>query len=105
MGIIVPPPPDDNTGPAPIPPDTLRALSDAATPGPWEYLFKGRFEVPVDIDVTEADWGGEGLREYRLACEEDWNAWRVEDAQFLVAAVNYVRSLLGQPGSTPGGDR
>lgn len=72
----------------------LRRLSDAATAGPWEYEFKNRFAVPVDIDVTEADWGGKDLREYRMVCEGDRDAWRAEDVQFVVAAVNYVRTML-----------
>lgn len=76
--------------------ERLAALAEAATPGPWGYLFAGknRFTTPVDIDVTEADWGGENLREYSLSCSDDRNAWRAADAEFIAAAREAVPALL-----------
>lgn len=69
-------------------PDDLRALAEAATPGPWCYPYPGKnyITTPVDIDTTEADWGGENLRGYRLSCSDDRNAWRAQDAEFVAAA-------------------
>ena len=76
--------------------ERLAALAEAATPGPWGYLFAGknRFTTPVDIDVTEADWGGENLREYSLSCSDDRNAWRAADVEFIAAARDAVPALL-----------
>ena len=73
--------------------DDLRALSDAATPGPWTtdlYYVVGempggrpRGEVIVQCfpTLSRRDWrerGGQGER----------------DAAFIVAVVNYVRAAL-----------
>ena len=86
--------------------DAIEARANAATDGPWGYPFAGknRITTPVDIDVTEADWGGENLREYVLSCLADRNAWRAADAEFiahartdvpaLVAALREARDLL-----------
>lgn len=74
----------------------IRAREQAATSGPWGYPFprKNRITTAAYIDVTEADWGGEGLREYSLGCTDDRNAWRAEDAEFIAHAREDVPHLL-----------
>lgn len=76
--------------------DEIQARADAATDGPWGYPFprKNVITTAAYIDVTEADWGGEGLREYRLGCTEDRNAWRAEDAEFIAHARTDVPRLV-----------
>jgi hypothetical protein len=64
----------------------LRALSDAASPGPWAQgtddgsFASGRFEV----------WSPSG----HLVADATQS---IHDAAFIPAAVNYVRSLLATP--------
>ena len=61
------------TPPGPL--DALRALSDAATPGPWR--------------VGDDGWGVVG------ADEDPRHTLRIaDDSAFIVAAVNYVRAAL-----------
>ena len=76
--------------------DGIEARANAATDGPWDYPYPGKnyITTPVDIDVTEADWGGEGLRRYRLACSDDRNAWRAQDVEFIAHARTDVPALV-----------
>lgn len=69
--------------------DDLRALSDAATPGPWvaQSPTDGRrldwyLDTHYNEDGPEPVWA-------------DSYPVGAEDIEFIAAAVNYVRSLLG----------
>lgn len=74
--------------------DDLRALSDAATPGEWEFegltedgwaLIGDTPEPTLGTAIIERPYGyGEGV------------VWSREDAAFIVAAVNYVRRALAE---------
>lgn len=65
------------------PNDDLRALSDAAKPGPWKVfsLLPGTFEV---CKANNYSTGGVCVPHSRA------------DADFIVAAVNFARAALGE---------
>ena len=91
--------------PASGPPvETLRPLSDAATPGPWltgtdDATRDGLFSSTA---ITFEDYAPDGQRS-----DSSLVAWchaedRDEaDAALIVAAVNYVRSALSSPSGQP----
>lgn len=70
-----------------------REIEQAATEGPWKYLSRNVIETPV-IDVSEANWGGEGLHGYHLVACQDSGAWRNEDAAFIADARNSLPRAL-----------
>lgn len=70
--------------------DELRRLSDAATPGPWTVTPTDDGEWGAEITTIEGQVGVARPHDDSLiepAIAED-------DAAFIAAAVNYVRSLL-----------
>jgi hypothetical protein len=73
--------------------DELRALSDAATPGPWEAddttdRYEDEFDDPPHTGWFRGDVGTVDVGDY--------NTLSTADAAFIVAACNYVRSLLSE---------
>ncbi len=71
--------------------DALRALSDAASPGPWTVEATGAdYYDDGDDSEVESGWfvGPKMIDRY------DYETLRFEDAEFIVAAVNYVRATL-----------
>jgi hypothetical protein len=85
----------------------LRRLSEAATPGPWEwreYDFAQRGDIRKHTNVLVAPTVHEKpyeqrgriiLRHERLYFEADRSGLlREADAALIVAAVNYVRDVL-----------
>ena len=65
----------------------LRALSEAATPGPW---LMGRDEEGGTHFIAQHGWAGGGPNYYADAYYPQDEA----DGAFVVASVNYVRELL-----------
>lgn len=75
----------------------LRALSEAATPGPWhvgstEGVADGVWAKPGAITGVDDDGDTTNLIAW---CHSDWRD--EADAAFIVAAVNFVRELLDDP--------
>ena len=77
----------DSLSPAGL--DELRALSDAATPGPWHVeQMRGKRDGYIRA-------GGRTVGDLRYRNGEP-------DAAFIVAAVNYVRARLTAESGEPG---
>lgn len=72
----------------------LRALSEAATPGPWS--FEGLTEDGWALmgNTPEPEDGGSGPEMPYGYPGAQGVAWTREDAAFIAAAVNYVRAAL-----------
>jgi hypothetical protein len=65
--------------------DTLRALSESATSGPWRFW----------TEVAHPSFGHSlGPKDGGVASTLVRTTRSEEDARFIVAAVNYVRRLL-----------
>jgi len=83
-------------------PDGLRALSDAATAGPWEWVGDELVGAHDEADIE--DYPDEDRREFVLAVQTFCGLPNPPpaDAALIAAAVNYVRAALaaGVP-STP----
>jgi hypothetical protein len=78
--------------------DRIAALSDAATPGPWEGDSRGPAGAEDASDIR-ADVRGatSAFRHIAILVDENHPA----DAAFIVAAVNYVRSRLAARSKDP----
>ena len=75
--------------------EQIQAALAEATPGPWRYLSKNRIDLPVDVDVDEADWGrDQHLREFRWLALGDNGAWKVADCRLIANAPEYLAYLL-----------
>ena len=75
--------------------DELRALSAAATEGPWVKPYPSRpwIDTPVPVDVDEANWGGDNLTRMTLVMFEDDGAWKNADAELIVWCRNHADAL------------
>lgn len=80
----------------PIDLNAIRARADAATPGPWRHVGKNWIGTPVEIDVTEADWGSEGHTSFFVHTNEGGGAWRIEDVEFIANARTDVPALVAE---------
>lgn len=80
--------------------DAIKALCDAATPGPWERYAgspKTRYIVAPNvehIDVDEADWGPEVGNVLAVGTLNDPRAWRYADVEFIAQARTLVPALV-----------
>lgn len=71
----------------------LRALSDAATEGPWRVGDGAISDGVFAEDAVTAGEDEEGLVSHLVAwCHSEWR--NEADAAFIVAAVNFVRASL-----------
>ncbi len=87
------------------PPDLegLRALSDAATPGPWESGTKLAWPGEDDQGEYVSDIGAGDQHVVCLGHDyDDHGNVSVPDAAFIVAAANYVRAAFSQPATIVG---
>jgi len=89
--------------------DALRALSDAATPGPWERVTEGNHDQRhaagsaflsvmatkaadnPDIEFSDMTWVRAG---FPNVCMVGNGPKQTENGDLIVAAVNYVRAAL-----------
>jgi hypothetical protein len=69
----------------------LRALLDAATPGPWEVEASGA-EYDADDNEIESGW----MRGPQMLDKYDYETLRLTDAALIVAAVNALPELLDE---------
>lgn len=77
--------------------ETLRALSEVATPGLWEAAISGaQCEDIIAGDYSDAT---------HVVClghdYEDYGEVSAADGRFIAAAVNYVRATLASPPTAP----
>ena len=86
--------------------DQLRALADAATPGPWEYEWD-EDEGEITVRAGTARVGEDGfapgsyvttdmILEHEDAWPEDSGEQHAADAEFIAAARTAVPALLDQ---------
>lgn len=86
--------------------DQLRALADAATPGPWEYEWdEDEGEITVRAGTARADEDGSApgsyvttdmILEREDAWPEDSGEQYAADAEFIAAARTAVPALLDE---------
>ena len=82
--------------------DAVKALCDAATPGPWERYAgspKTRYIVAPNvehIDVDEADWGPEVGNVLAVGTLHDPRAWRYADVEFIAQSRTLVPALAAE---------
>lgn len=72
-----------------VKPEDLRRLSDAASPGPWQWL-DGDGESPDELQDSNGEMIATGFREDIDIGNGPLN----RDGSFAAAAANYVRSLI-----------
>ncbi len=89
--------------------EALRALSDAATPGPWNVRHRHSLTGPDDDEQGGLGW------EFGWPWDTPWADEpagppepqlrgvfsKSADAHLIVAAVSYVRALLAKPKTGP----
>lgn len=87
--------------------DALRDLSNRATPGPWRQEFYRDGEVLPDGTGGMDDHETPGSTVYVIDatspegyCLTEFDAGSPNDAAFIVAAVNYVRTHVIPPAET-----
>lgn len=81
----------------------LRALSDKAKPGPWYVYHPYREDEGESVISTKPkddpdEYAGRIMNngDFAASCATLYD----EDAEFIAAAVNYVRALLAEPINT-----
>ena len=95
--------------------EALRALSEAATPHGFGYADGWSwYRIPEKFEILGGDTDGDGYRDTTVICvdrddPEGSIGMSDADADFIVAAANFVRSLLASsavPGDpSPGADK
>lgn len=71
----------------------LRAISDAATPGPWVAQIEGRDHVSGDTFILIGEEGNRGDDLYLL---RDTTPASAADFEFVAAARSYLPKLLDE---------
>jgi hypothetical protein len=82
---------------APGLPAELRALSEAATPGPWDLEYVKWAVRHIARNCEMPDWIDDTVEGWRYIDPETGEATHA-DARFIVALVNWFRSLAETPG-------